>query len=166
MSNRNLVLSLLVLFFSACNGPAPKVLEVMSEAKSDEIQIEEVESMVNKTVGYINSRDIDSLFTCVDKDGFSSFILNGNMFSNYHTAYTGMKFGYKKYKSVKVSLRFEKIELLSPETAMFNAQFKETIVDKDNVANDYNGAMTSILKRVNGEWKYIHVHQSYYPVNK
>ncbi len=52
------------------------------------------------------------------------------------------------------------IEVLGPDAAMTSFQFDGEIINPDGTLMDYDGALTYVFKRNDGEWKIVLVHES------
>jgi len=157
-----LFLLILITFLSCKESGQLKQQEVLTEEKKLTI-ISEIQSLLKSTVGGLNNLNVDSVFKSMSAMNFSTFINNGVIFSDYDSTYATFKKMYAQIESLNVVLSNEKYTVLSVNSALFSAGFKEDLIVKNkNFSNQ--GAMTCVFQRIDNNWKMIHVHQSYFPI--
>jgi len=64
-------------------------------------------------------------------------------------------------KSWKMEIRNPVVQVLCENAAVIGFIGKAEMIDKDNKSSDSgSGAYTYIWKKINGEWKIVHIHES------
>jgi hypothetical protein len=165
MKNIHYSLLVVIIALGSCKQAGQiKQPEVLT-AEQEQTIIKEVTSVMNATVKKINELNVDSVFNDWSKINFSRFIINGIILNSYDSTYTIFKDIYSKIKKLNFEFTDERYTVLSLNTVLFSASFKDESIDINNNQSRLQGAMTCVFQKTDEKWKMIHVHQSYFPIS-
>ena len=159
-------LLLIMIALGSCKDTDQLKQSEVLTTKKEQAVIKEIKSIMNTTIKGFNTLNVDSVFKDMNSMGFSRFINNGIILDNYDSTYMTVKKIYSKLKTLNVVVSDESYTVLSLNSVLFSASFKEDLIDNNNRMTSNQGAMTFVFKRIDNNWKMIHVHQSFFPINQ
>lgn len=137
-----------VVFGSAIRLPAADT--------ADQVAVKAVLKEYKTALEQRNAAPAAKLFT-PDSQVFESGGVEGT-FADYLAHHIGPELGELKefsFRDYKVEVRLEPPLAVATETYLYRIVFKE-----DRPVIEKRGVATSVLKKINGEWKIIHTHNS------
>ena len=133
----------------------PSVNKLRSTQSSDAAAVRAVLSQYKSAIERLDATGTEGLFTA-DSTVFETGGAEGS-YTNYLAKHLGPELGHFKsfkFSDYKVDVRFEGPIALATET------YNYSIEPKTGAAAKRRGVATSVLKKVNGQWKILTMHNS------
>ena len=133
----------------------PVAAQGTAAVNADEAAVRSVLSQYKSAIERLDATGTERLFT-PDSAIFETGGVEGN-YANYLAKHLGPELGHFKsfkFSDYKVDVRFEGPVALATET------YNYRIEPKEGEIAERRGVATSVLKKVNGQWKIISMHNS------
>lgn len=153
---------LLAVISGSCSNPDTATL---SEAQKQAI-IAELEAVDAEIDVRLNNRDAAGAFANFSEDNFLRFIDNGHLMTDLKSTVAEFAERFSRFESVKLEFTDRQYSILSPTLVLSTSSFLEEVVTINGDTINFNGAMTILSQKADDSWEVLHVHQSYFPVNK
>lgn len=136
--------------------PATKVTAVQSPAAADKAAVQKVLSEYNSAIEQLDARGTEKLFAA-DSAIFETGGAEGT-YANYLAHHLGPEL--VEFKSFRHSDHKVDVHLLGPDAAHAIETYKYRIETKSGEVIERMGVATSVLRKENGQWKIVLMHNS------
>ncbi len=143
----------LILALSYCNEPF--------EA-NDNIRAEIL--IKGKSITWaLNEGNVDTLMDQYWQSDSALFVINGRQIEGYDQIENRLIQSLEYRKNLDLDVSSEDVMILSPTSATHIVRFKQSITDLNDNESKSIGIWTAIYRKIDGNWKAVLVHESYYP---
>lgn len=137
--------------------------DILEAGEEDQIK-KEIRAHMEVVMDGLLTNDPEKLFRDFWRSDSVSFYLNGMEMKGYDQIIDGFSQGMTTRKNTAIELTDESVMVLGRNAAMHLTGFtNEMIMTNDSVVK-VAGYWSAVFKRINGEWKVVHVHESFNPV--
>jgi len=161
---KKIILSLILLAAVAgsCNETESTIL-TEEQKQSIIAETEAVDAIISDRL--IN-RDAAGAFAHFSRDNFLRFIDNGHVMTDINSTVTVSTENFAHFDTVRLEFADRQYSVLSPTLVLSTSSFTEEVVTLDGDTMNLKGAMTTLFQKRDDAWQVLHVHQSYFPINK
>lgn len=155
--------AIFTLVLLGCNpGDHPKKPTQMTPEETEMIK-NEISTLMEVVVEGLETNDPDKLFRDFWRSDSASFYLNGMAMQGYDEIIGGFSQGMESRKNTKMTLSSEEIVVLDKNAAMHLAEFTNSMILTNDSTMTVKGYWSAVFKKINGQWKVVHVHESFNP---
>ncbi|QQS40549.1 MAG: nuclear transport factor 2 family protein [Acidobacteriota bacterium] len=120
----------------------------------------EVGKAFERLIEGIRQADVEKVMSVYHKDDRTLFFnYNGTATIGWQQMYENRKSSYEKRSNTSLETTGVRIEILSPTSAYVSCKWKQT-QEFEGKLEQSSGRMTLVFKRIDGEWKVLHLHTS------
>lgn len=156
---------ILILFSIVISSCTPQ----LKDQKDDQYEEKVTQVIMDKArsvVWALNESNADTLLRDFWRSDSAKFILNGRVVNGYEEIAGRLQGAMDFRKEFELTVSEEEVMVLSPESAIHVAQFRQvTTTHQDSVRID-NGTWTALYRKIGNDWKVVMVHESYFPVEQ
>lgn len=151
-------ITVLLLLLSASSFAQKAAVAKTDGAKADPAQA--VRAVFDRLVEGIQQADAEKVMSVYDKnERILFFNNNGTATLGWETMLANRVSAYAKTKNVSLDVTGVRVEMLSPTSAYVTCKWKQT-QEYDGKLESASGRMTLIFKKINRDWKIVHLHTS------
>ena len=161
MKKNILPLILLAVILGSCNNETGLLTDEQKEAIISETMAFDI-ALTDRLV----NKDAADAFGYFSENNFLRFIDNGHMKKDLNSIISDFTERFARFESVKLEFADRQYTVLSPTLVFSTSSFTEEVITVNGDTLNLKGAMTGLLQKEADSWKLLHVHQSYFPVDK
>ena len=117
-------------------------------------------------VNALNEGNVEALLGEYWQSDSAMFIINGRQIKGYDQIGKRLAESIKYRKKMELVVTSEDVLIHSMISATHIVEFKQTITALDDTISKSEGIWTAVYRKINGAWKAVYVHESYYPVSE
>lgn len=160
---RVVVGAFLGLLFMGCNQSESKGSKDLLSPEQTEAIKSEIKGHMEVVIEGLETNDPDKLFRDFWQSDGATFYLNGMAMTGYDKILDGFRQGMKSRQNTKITLNSEEIMVLGPGVAMHLAEFTNDMILENDSTVALKGYWSAVFRKIDGQWKVIHVHESFNP---
>jgi uncharacterized protein (TIGR02246 family) len=81
----------------------------------------------------------------------------------YEAMVAGVRQAFPTLRSIEGGFSDLQVSVLSPESALVSASFRETVTDNTGTATRSRGAASWLWRRIDAQWRIVYGHVDHYP---
>ena len=134
------------------------------KTKTDNIR-DEILQKGRSIVWALNEGNVDSLMNQYWQSDSALFMINGRQIKGYDQIKGRLIESIKYRNKMELEAQTEDVLIHSPTSATHLVQFTQAITDLNDSVSYSQGLWTAVYQKMDGEWKTVFVHESYYPTD-
>ncbi|MBL7473985.1 YybH family protein [Robertkochia sediminum] len=151
------------LVLPGCNGGGHHEERKQLTPEESEAVKSEIKALMAVVIEGLETNDPDKLFRDFWRSDSASFYLNGMAMQGYDEIIGGFSQGMESRQNTKMTLSSEEIVVLDRDAAMHLAEFTNSMVLTNDSTMTVKGYWSAVFKKINEQWKVVHVHESFNP---
>ncbi|WP_224491290.1 YybH family protein [Robertkochia flava] len=136
--------------------------EMLTQEEVTQIRQEIMKHMEGVVEG-IETNDPEKLFRDFWRSDSATFFLNGVQMKGFDQIMNGFSQGMETRKNTNLELTAEEIVVLDRHAAMHLAEFTNAMQLANDTTVTVAGYWSAVFKKLDGQWKVVHVHESFNP---